>query len=45
MTLFSSVICSALQVNIQTNYNISDDNWIEDVEGEDRKGLGGISST
>jgi hypothetical protein len=45
MTLFASVTCSALHVNIHTNYNISVENWIEDVEGEDRKGLGGISST
>jgi hypothetical protein len=45
MTFFSSAIYSALHHNIHTNYNISDDKWIEDVEGEDRNGLGGISRT
>jgi len=39
------VTYSALHFNIHTNYNISDDRSIGDVEGEDKKGLGGISST
>jgi hypothetical protein len=45
MTFFSIVKYSALHFNIHTNYNISDDRSIGDVEGEDKKGLGGISST
>jgi hypothetical protein len=45
MTFFSSVTYSAWHLQIQRNHNISDDKWIEDVEGEDIKGLGGISST
>lgn len=36
---------SRLHLNNHRNYNISDDKWVGDVEGEDKKGLGGISNT
>ena len=44
MRFFHRFIYSALHFNIHTNYNISDDRSLGVIEGEDKNGLGGISS-